>query len=369
MVTLTGLVSLGVDVAHVRAVRVQLQGAADAGARAGARNIGSGLVAIQNAVVAAAHANNADGAAVVVDPNNDIDFGTWSNGTFTVLSGAGRSSANAIRVRCSHTAAKGNAVPTMFGSLLGVTSSNVSTQSTAAARQTGAAGFIGYAGVTMKNNAFFGGYSSSVIKTPTQNSADSNMSVGTNSFILTKNNDEIDGDVILGPGASVAGVTVIGTTQSQSSAIPTPTMPAWNPIANPGAIPQAYSIFTNTTLPGGTYYFTSMDLEADLNFSGPAVVFVNGPITVGGTLTAFSMLPADLTIYQYGITTFGDGASNGMSIYARVIAPGSDFVTKNNLDFYGSGIFSTITAKNNAEFYYDEQQGLANGQNSVTTVN
>jgi hypothetical protein len=195
------------------------------------------------------------------------------------------------------------------------------------------------------------------------------MSVGTNSFILTKNNDEIDGDVLLGPGASVIGVTVIGTTQSQSSPIPTPTMPAWNPVANPGAIPQAYTISTNTTLPGGTYYFTSMDLEADLTFSGPAVVFVNGPITVGGTLTAFSMLPADLTIYQYGITTFGDSASNGMSIYARVIAPGSDFSTKNNLDFYGSGIFNTILAKNNAEFYYDEQQGLANGQNSVTTVN
>jgi Flp pilus assembly protein TadG len=370
LVGFTAMVTLGVDLAHVRMVKIQLQGAADYAARAGARVLSSGVTAVQNAVVASAAANTADGASVVVDPNNDIDFGTWSNGTFTVLTGASQSSANAIRVRCAHTAAKGNAVNVIFGSLIGITSEDVSAQSTATGTPTMLAGFIGYAGITAKNNTTFGGYSSSVTTNPTTNSMDANMRVGSNSFITAKNNDEIDGDDILGPGATIDGFTVLGNPSNLSSPIPTPTMPAWNPGTNPNSIPQNYTVGTTTTLPGGTYWFTSLTLNADLTFSGAAVVYVNGSISVYGTLAPTSGIPSDLTIYEYGSSTsFGDSGSNGMNITARVFAPNTDFTAKNNLFFAGTGVFNTITTKNNANFYYDEDQGPANGGYTVATVN
>jgi hypothetical protein len=327
------------------------------------------VTAVQNAVVAAALADKADGHGIVVDPNTDIDFGTWSNGTFTVLSGAARTSANAIRVRCAHTAAKGNGVELFFGALIGISSSDVTAQGTAKGTQMGYAGFIGYAGITAKNNEFAGGYKSSVTTTPTQASADSNMRMGTNSFILGFQNDILDGDPILGPGATVIGFAVQGTPIFQGSAIPTPAMPTWSPGTNPGSIPQAYTASSNTTLPGGTYWFTSLTINANLTFSGPAVVYVNGNVNVGGVLTAASGIPADLTIYQYGNNTFGDSASNGLTITAKVIAPGSNLVANNNLYFAGSGIFNTILTKNNALFYYDETQGAADGSYSVSTVN
>lgn len=57
-----------------------------------------------------------------------------------------------------------------------------------------------------------------------------------------------------------------------------------------------------------------------------------------------------------------------MTIVAAVVAPGADFSTRNNLDYYGSGIFNSITTQNNAEFFYDEAKGPMNGSNAVAIV-
>jgi Flp pilus assembly protein TadG len=364
----TAMVSLGVDVAHVRVVRNQLQGAADLAARAAALALQNGVTATQNAAVAVAAANKADGVGVVLDTTSDIEFGTWSNGTFTVLSGAARANARAVRITAARTAAKGNAVRLMFGTLIGMSSYNASAQSTTTGIPTMVAGFIGYAGVSAKNNTFFGGYNSNITTTPTENGTDPKMRIGSNSTIDGINNDTINGDPVLGPGASVNGFSVSGTVQRLSAAIPGPTMPAWNPGSNPGNIPQAYTVSSDTTLPAGTYWFTSLTIDATLKFAGSSTVYVNGPITIGGTLTPTSAVPSDLTIYQYGNNTFGDATSNGMNITAHVIAPTVDFAAKNNLYFAGSAVFNTITTKNNADFFYDEAIGPMNGTNAVATV-
>jgi hypothetical protein len=128
-------------------------------------------------------------------------------------------------------------------------------------------------------------------------------------------------------------------------------------------------VLTNTTLPGGTYWYNSLTINANLTFSGPATIYVNGDIIIAANLAPASGIPADLTIYQYGSHTFGDSAINGMNIIARVIAPGSDFVTNNNLTYSGSGQFNTITTKNNADFFYDTQLGPSgSGSTVVSTV-
>jgi hypothetical protein len=43
-----------------------------------------------------------------------------------------------------------------------------------------------------------------------------------------------------------------------------------------------------------------------------------------------------------------------MDLTAVIIAPGADFIAKNNFTARGSFLFNTITAKNNFEMYYDE---------------
>src|SRR5690348_17341133 len=96
--------SLAVDFGRAEMVKTELARCADASARAAVASISGGVSAAQTAAVTTAASNMADGYAVVLDPNTsganaDIEFGTWSSSarTFTVLSGASRSSANAIR--------------------------------------------------------------------------------------------------------------------------------------------------------------------------------------------------------------------------------------------------------------------------------
>jgi len=234
------------------------------------------------------------------------------------------------------------------------------------------AGFIGYSGIAAKNNAFFGAYNSAVTQSPTESSSGTDVRVGSNAFISGKNGDTLDGDAVLGPNATVSGFAVQGSSVYPGFPIPLPIMPAWNQTTNPGSIPQDYTVSTDTVLPGGTYWFTSLTANANLTFSGPATVYVNGNITVGGTLAPTSGIPNDLVIYQYGNNTFGDGTSNGLTLTARVIAPQATLTAKNNLTFDGSGIFDTIdltVIKNNALLFYDQAQGAADGSYAVTTVN
>jgi len=371
MVAFAGFVSLGVDAAHVRMVKTQLQAAADAAARYAATGLQtSGVTSAKNNAVSVAGDNTADGSPVVVDPNNDVDFGTWDSTaqTFTVLTGAAQANANAVRVTCRRTAARSNPVSLTFGSIVGKSQFDVTAQSIALAYSQPLAGIIGFGGLTFQNNTFIGSYNSKTNKNPNQGNADSKARIGLNGAMVGHANDSLEGDVVLGPSASVSGVTISGSQLRQTQVLPTPTLPAWAPQTNPGGIPQVYSITSDTTLPAGNYWFTSLTIGADLTFAGPSVVYVNGNVVLNGTIAPASNAPSDLMIYQYGSNTFGDSGSNNISVTADVIAPNSNFAAKNNLNFYGSAIFNSITTWNNANFFYDEALGPMNGGTVVSTV-
>ena len=357
MATFLALAMLAIDVSHVRVVKVQLQGAADAAARYAAQGISDGTATSKATSIAAS--NSADGSPVVLQAG-DVTLGTWAGGTFT----AGGASPNAVRVTAVRSAARGDAVKVWWGGIFGTSATDVSATAIATGGSTPLAGFIGFGSIDFKNNTFIGSYNSSQNNNPSQGSAGSNARVGSNGTIDGQNNNTIQGTAVLGPGGSISGVTVTGSTVNESSNIPVPTMPAWAP---PGS-PTAFTVNGNTTQPGGTYWFSSMTINGNLTFTSPTTIYVNGDVVIGGTLTAASGRPSDLTIYQYGSHAFGDGASNGMNITADVIAPNSDFTAKNNLDFYGSAIFNSITVKNNANFFYDTTLGPADGSSVVSTV-
>ncbi len=124
---LCGFASLGVDWGRVQMVKTQLQRASDAAARAAITGLVTNVTTAQNMAVLWGGKNSADGTSVVIDPINDVEFGTWdtTNRTFTVLSGAARSNADAIRVTARRTTARGNPVPTVFGQTFGMNNCDV----------------------------------------------------------------------------------------------------------------------------------------------------------------------------------------------------------------------------------------------------
>ncbi len=133
-VTLVAFISLGVDLGRVQLCKTELQRAGDAAARYGALALKNILVntsaAKANALLAAAD-NKADGTPVILDPNLDIDLGIWTSVTRTFVVVTDPTAANAVRVRARRLASRGNAVPTIFAKLLGISYCDVTTTSIA----------------------------------------------------------------------------------------------------------------------------------------------------------------------------------------------------------------------------------------------
>ncbi|MGH7177807.1 MAG: pilus assembly protein TadG-related protein, partial [Tepidisphaeraceae bacterium] len=155
MAVLSAFVSLAVDYGRVQVTKTELQRAADAAARSGAWGMSTSISKAQDNAIAMAAANLADGSAVTLTASEDIEFGLWdaSSRTFAALTGAARSSANAIRVTARCAAARGNGVPLLFGRVLGAETCDVRASSTML-RETGTTtvGFVGLSSVRMNGD-------------------------------------------------------------------------------------------------------------------------------------------------------------------------------------------------------------------------
>src|SRR5205814_1778527 len=111
--------------------------------------------------------------------------------------------------------------------------------------------------------------------------------LGSNGLISGFQNSTLSGNATLGPSGSLSGLTVTGTTTRQTSPLTPPAQPAWVPGANPGNTPMVYAVSSSKTLPGGTYWFTSLTVSGSLTFSGPTTLYINGNADVSGDLTAY----------------------------------------------------------------------------------
>jgi len=113
--------TLAVDWGRVQLVKTELRSAADAAARHAVAGLSTSVGTANARAVAAAGENKADGGPVVLVTAQDVEFGTWDPATraFEVLTGSAQSSATAVRVTARRTSARGTAIPTLFGALLG----------------------------------------------------------------------------------------------------------------------------------------------------------------------------------------------------------------------------------------------------------
>jgi hypothetical protein len=347
MTALVGIASFAVDYSRVQLAKTQLRTATDAAARYSVKWISGGQATTLQMANAAASDNAVNGSTLTIN-SADLVLGNWNTATrkFT----ANGVPKNAVKI---HSVV---AVPLLFGGVIGIRSCNIHADAIGSCIP---AGFIGFTAVDFKNNTYVASYDSSVKTNPSKGNSNDNATLASNGSIGAQNNGDLHGDAFIGAGGTIAsGWTITGKTETLTAPIPMPADPAWNPTGNPGGVPAAFTVNAVTTVPGGTYWFTSLTVNNALKLAGPAVLYVNGNIDIGANITTYNSIPSNLTIYQLGT---GRTFTIGGQIVAKVIAPGSDFVTKNNFNYDGSGMFNSITVKNNGEFYFDEQIGSAIG--------
>ena len=311
-VALAALGSLAVDLGRVYLVRSELQLAADAAARyAAAGFVDGGITGAEDNAVNAADDNTADGTPVVLQPAEDIEFGTWNASTrqFTTLAGPARAGADAIRVIARRTSARRNAVPLGLGRVVGLTSCDAQATSVARLARRGGAAFVGIGQMQVGNNVVIAGYNSAAGAPGGANLNDS-VTIGSNGQTEIGNNGEFGGSVLLGPLGSFSGPSV--TVDRLTSVLSYP--PVESPtVASSGAL--FVPSHTTRTLAGGTHSFTSVTLDehAELIFTGPATVYVDGDLNAANdpVVMGFDSLPGNLRIRVRGShqVSFGNNAS------------------------------------------------------------
>lgn len=360
MVVFIGFVSLAVDVGHVWLVHTELQHAADAAVRYGLAGLATDVTTAQNNAVTAAAENSADGSPVVLNPNTDIEFGTWtaSTKTFTVLHGAAQSGANAIRVRAERTSAHNNAVTCFFAGIIG--KGKTDAHAISIGTVSGGYGLVGIAGITLSGNSSIGYSSTTGVTSP-------HGSIASDGNITLSGSTNIQGDARPGPGMSVSmtgSASVTGSTAplpawliypnaSAGSAATTNNDSSAGGFWNPGTNDFNISGSNTLTLPGGVYYFHNFTTSGSstLTFSGAATVYVTGKIAMSGSTMTASNLPKNLSFQVIGPGTINISSSS--ALYASIYAPQSDVALSGSGAIYGSVLGWTINMSGTSNIYYD----------------
>jgi Flp pilus assembly protein TadG len=352
---LCGFVSLGMDWGRVQITKTELQVAADAASRAAIAQLPNGVTAVQNAAVAYAGYNTADGTSVVLNVANDVEFGTWdsTNKTFAVLSGAARTTANAIRITARRTAANGNAVHLTFGGAVGMATVDCKSQVIAAMLRVSGYQIVSLNTFVMSGDAFTDSYDSSLgsygSQTPTQKGT-----VASNANYSFSGSPSIKGDLYYLTGSAPNGATVTGSKTRSSSAL------SYSVAALPASYTEHGSVSLSgngtLTLGSGNHHFSSFTTNSShcqliINpTSGPVKMYCDGAFSFGinAVITFNSIIPANFELHMRG--------SNNISLpndfYGVIDAPDCDVSLGGN-SIYGSVVAESITMGSGERIHAD----------------
>jgi hypothetical protein len=344
------LAILAVEYGRVQLVKTELQTLADAACRAAAKGYhDGGMSGARSRARILAAVSKADSAQITL-ADGDFIFGHWNETTGQFETPGGSKPIDSVKVTARRT------VTLTFSSFFGKSSVNVTAHATGRAPNSNTfAGFVALDGMDFKNTAYVASYDSNSVLNPTTANANGKSSLTSNGVVSFKNNAAVNGDIVLGPAGREEhfnNLIITGEKKKLPNAVPPPPDPAWTPSSNPLDIPQNYTVNSNTTLPGGTYWFTSLTVNKKLTFSGPATVYVNGNIWTDDDIVTAGSIPSNLKIYQIGTNRVFD-IQKEMRLVAEVQAPRSALIANNKLYLQGLGVYKSIEAKNNAEFYYD----------------
>src|SRR6185312_2217373 len=359
MVIFAGVVSLGVDVAHVRIVKSQLQCAADAAARAACQNLPNGVSAAQNAAVDIASKNYADGKPVVLNPNTDVIFGIWDPKakTFTQLNGAARSGANAVTVIPVRNNSHNNRVNLTFAGVVGKSSCDVSASATSCL--TGNAGnysIIGINGITMGLSAFTDSYNSSQT-TYSAASAHQNGSIASNGNISLSGTVLVKGDCRCGAEMTTS---LSGSASVTGLNAPLGTVLSYPSVTLPGSYQDLGDVNMSSgtsSVPGGTYLIHNLVLSgtAHIIWTGPTVLYIRDSYNVSGSaqIDTYQNIPANRILYFLPSCSTATWTGTNVCV-GELYGPDTDFTVSGGVELMGRITARTINNSSSGGMHYDE---------------
>lgn len=202
----------------------------------------------------------------------------------------------------------------------------------------------------MKGNSVTDSYDSS--KGPYDNTtAGSNGDIGTNSITKGKvklgGHTTVHGDAEVGPGGDPGkvidlkrGATITGTQTAAKQLYPN------TPVTIPSYLPNRGTLrlrnHETLTLPSGIYWYENIQItdNGQLNFSGPAIVYVSDKVKVSGNgIGSAGNLPTNLIIYVGGEDQNDDDKvqlSGNAELYAGIFAPNAKVKINSRANLYGS---------------------------------
>jgi Flp pilus assembly protein TadG len=134
LVAMMGFVSFAVDLGRVQTAKTELRRAADAAARAGVACLSQGTSAVQTAAINMAGNEKCDGSSVSVSTSNVV-VGIWNTSTKSFSASGSADNVTkfqAVQVTASRTKSGGNAIPLLFGMVVGAKTCDVTATSVAA---------------------------------------------------------------------------------------------------------------------------------------------------------------------------------------------------------------------------------------------
>jgi Flp pilus assembly protein TadG len=363
MIVLCGMVSFAVDMGRVVIVKTQLRAAADAAALGAAQYVLYDQAQARSVAVSTARANVADGAPVVIDPNLDVELIRWDESTRTYQPASSSVKPNAVKVAIHRTNARGNAVNLPFARMIGWNTCDVHGAAIAMASPQRFAA-VGLDFITMGGNST-NAYRSNAINAA-GNSFTAKGDIASNGDITLTGSTVVSGNAWAGVGKRVLGANhVTGTSSNVSSPL---IYPAEDP-GNAATVNDNYSMpstaIRNTVdidlgnqnsvrAPGGTYYFRNLTMGAgsELNFTGPATLYLTGNLSLGGHAITNGDLPKNLRIV---LLSPGSkvSLSGGTDLFADIYAPLSAITISGNGDIYGSIVGKSIAMSGEAGIHYD----------------
>ncbi len=376
LTVLLGFVSFTVDVGYIVLWRTKCQVAADGAALAAAQDLQKGSsspTTSRNTAIEVSGLNFPEGI-----PNGtwaqDVVFGTWDIklATFTPLSGAAESQANAVQVTCSRSADRSNALALFFAPVLGCQQTNTSASAIARIKPSRCGLINGLTSITMSGSSYTDSYQSANGSYGNQTPGN-NGHVCSNGDITMSGSAAIHGDAHFGIGkrlVSSGSSRVTGTKNALTNALSYPAASpgdaSWNnwnshiPLSDRGKTPlnsnKEFTLSGNdgVTLPPGTYYFSKLSLSgsSSIRINGPTTIYVTGDVALsGGTFANSTFLPKNLQLFPMGSKCDLSGNSE---LYAAVYGPTTEIIRSGTADFYGAIVGSKVTMSGGGGIHADE---------------
>jgi Flp pilus assembly protein TadG len=374
LTVMIAMLAFVIDIGRIVQAQAELQTAADASALAGAQALNDGPAQCKNLARDAGQDNHALQNAVSIVTGEDVELGLWNKNTqtFTVLAGTNEANANAVRVTCRCTDARGNAASLFFGPILGTSKVDVMQSSIAYAGLIFCGPFIGIDKISMSGSSYTDSYNSS--EGPyVANVARDKGSLCSDGPITMSGSTGVKGDAFYGEGFSLSSSSsgvVTGMTAERTGALSLPPVDFGDaatannnaniPLSDNGENPlSATGDFSlsggdHVALQAGTYYFKKLSLSggSSITITGETALYCTGDVNIsGGSIANSTQLPKNLEIYCTGKNCNISGSSN---FFGMVYAPTSDITRSADSHFYGLLVGKKLTLSGNGGLHADE---------------